>query len=92
MKCPECGKENISDQAEVCPSCGHPIAAVTIEKTGKKWKKFLLLSGLICIIGAILLMAGLNSSAGEVAVGIILLFGGFIGLITSRIGAWWYHG
>lgn len=24
IKCPECGKE-ISDKAEVCPSCGYPV-------------------------------------------------------------------
>jgi len=27
INCPECGKENISDQAENCPSCGFPIKA-----------------------------------------------------------------
>lgn len=25
IKCPECGKENISDQAFSCPNCGYPI-------------------------------------------------------------------
>ena len=25
VKCPECGKENISDSAETCPSCGYAI-------------------------------------------------------------------
>ncbi len=25
MKCPECGRENVSDSAESCPECGYPI-------------------------------------------------------------------
>lgn len=27
IKCPECGKENVSDMAESCPSCGYGIKA-----------------------------------------------------------------
>lgn len=27
IKCPECGKENVSDSAEMCPSCGFGIKA-----------------------------------------------------------------
>lgn len=27
IKCPECGKENISDSAEMCPACGYGIKA-----------------------------------------------------------------
>ena len=25
IKCPECGKENVSDSAAACPSCGYGI-------------------------------------------------------------------
>lgn len=25
IKCPECGRENVSDKAETCPCCGYPI-------------------------------------------------------------------
>ena len=25
IKCPECGKENVSDLAAACPSCGYGI-------------------------------------------------------------------
>lgn len=25
VKCPECGRENVSDSAEVCPECGYGI-------------------------------------------------------------------
>lgn len=27
IKCPECGRENVSDSAEVCPDCGYGIKA-----------------------------------------------------------------
>ena len=27
VKCPECGKENVSDSAEACPECGFGIKA-----------------------------------------------------------------
>lgn len=27
VKCPECGKENVSDSAEMCPECGYGIKA-----------------------------------------------------------------
>lgn len=25
VKCPECGRENVSDTAEACPNCGYAI-------------------------------------------------------------------
>lgn len=31
IKCPECGKE-VSDKADVCPSCGYPIKKVEEKK------------------------------------------------------------
>ena len=27
IKCPECGRENVSDKAEMCPDCGYGIKA-----------------------------------------------------------------
>ena len=27
IKCPECGRENVSDSAESCPECGYGIKA-----------------------------------------------------------------
>lgn len=27
IKCPECGRENVSDSAEMCPDCGYGIRA-----------------------------------------------------------------
>ena len=36
IKCPECGRDNVSSQAESCPNCGYPISEtfnVTYQKT-----------------------------------------------------------
>lgn len=40
MKCPECERE-ISDQAKICPHCGHPIAALqaALENSVKEKKR-----------------------------------------------------
>ena len=27
VKCPECGRENVSDSAEACPDCGYGLKA-----------------------------------------------------------------
>lgn len=35
IKCPECGKE-ISDKAEVCPSCGYPVDEIGKKSADKK--------------------------------------------------------
>ena len=42
-KCPECGQQ-ISDKANVCPNCGHPIAYENVKTNfssflRKKWVK-----------------------------------------------------
>lgn len=36
IKCPECGKENVSDSAEMCPDCGYGIKAHFAEIERKK--------------------------------------------------------
>ena len=36
IKCPECGRENVSDTAEACPNCGYGIKK-HFEKLN--WKK-----------------------------------------------------
>ena len=54
MKCPECGKENVSDSAETCPECGYSIRRYIEQKKReeknkeeqiKKEKRFKELSG-----------------------------------------------
>lgn len=85
IKCPEC-KKQVSDMSPSCPSCGHPIKAMTIEKTGKKWKGLKLLSVGLIVLGIVL---GLNNypTAGGI-LGVI----GFWMLPVAFIGAWWHHG
>lgn len=34
IKCPECGRENVSDSAEACPDCGYGINI--LKKLSKK--------------------------------------------------------
>lgn len=38
VKCPECGRENVSDNAEACPECGYGIKVHfdKIKKTEEK--------------------------------------------------------
>jgi len=52
MKCPECSKQ-ISDKAEVCPSCGYPIKKQTPEGKFQKWRekrlKYLVILCLACL-------------------------------------------
>ena len=36
IKCPECGRENVSDSAESCPGCGYGIKAHCQEVLEKK--------------------------------------------------------
>jgi hypothetical protein len=66
ITCPECTRE-ISDQAATCPGCGVSIAGqasaggnnsapkrpVTIEETGKKYKKQMLLSAAVMCAGVV---------------------------------------
>lgn len=36
IKCPECGKPNVSDKALSCPECGYPITSIIIPQEYKK--------------------------------------------------------
>ena len=40
IKCPECGRENVSDKAEMCPDCGYGIKAhfemIEVEKEQRR--------------------------------------------------------
>ena len=88
IKCPSCGKE-ISDQAKSCPQCGHPISAVTVELTSKKWKKYKLNAiGAFCI-GLFLVILGPSTSPAFSVIGGLLLVTGVILGIIGRFGAWW---
>lgn len=92
IPCPECKKE-ISDKAGSCPTCGHPITAVTIEITGKKWKtwKIYSLSAIGFGIGFLSLWAFYGSEWLGI-LGLLLILGGIIGCFFSVILSWWHHG
>ena len=84
IDCPDCGKQ-VSDQASACPACAHPIRAITIEATGKKWKAQQLAFGALILLGFILVFS-------YPAFGGLLCIAGLTGVIRARVGAWWQHG
>lgn len=52
VKCPECGKENVSDQAVACPECGYKInkANLGAKSKSRKPKIVIILAILIALI------------------------------------------
>lgn len=91
IKCDECGKD-ISEKAEICPSCGNPIKAkesqinkVEIEQTNKKWKKTGCLSVVIAIIA--LMTMGKSVPLGFFILVVAVIIGQY-----ARFGAWWTNG
>ena len=91
IKCKECGKD-ISDRAPMCPFCGITKQPLIIEQTGKKWKRVILISSLILIVGILILFSGAgNNNDSLVGFGVFLGFIGFLGLIVGRFGRWWHH-
>jgi len=80
--CPSCG--TAINGANFCSSCGSP-ATVTIEKTGKKWKK-------LTVIGAGCIVGGLLGLALFGPIGALLFLIGLPVLIYTSIGKWWHHG
>jgi hypothetical protein len=105
IACPECARE-ISDQAATCPGCGLSIASqasarsnstpkrpVTIEETGKKYKKQMLLSAAMMCAGVVWAVGSANTPGpGGSAVPVLLIFFGLVWFIVARIAAWWNHG
>ena len=87
-KCPVCGRD-VSDQAESCPNCGHPLknsSVQTIQQTSKQWK-------LLTIGSIVLIVVGLASLGREsFGIGQALLAFCFIIFFAARVGAWWTNG
>lgn len=59
IKCPECGRQ-ISDKANICPNCGHPIAYENVKDNlnsiiKQKWVKIV---GIIIAIFIVLRIIG----------------------------------
>jgi hypothetical protein len=100
IKCPECNGD-VSDKAAACPHCGYPTGRTArgpgpvqvIEKTGRGWKAVRVLGWLLIVIGVLVLRAGRAAhDSGRAPVGWWIAGAGVACLITSRAGAWWYHG
>ena len=100
IKCPECERD-VSSKATACPSCGYPLSPTAqappsvqvIEGTGKGWKTIRALGWLLILAGAVVLVWGLEAgSARGVTLGWGICGAGVGCLVTSRAGAWWYHG
>jgi len=95
-KCPECSGD-VSDKAASCPHCGYPTRAPgraqIIEKTGRGWKAIRFLGWLLVIVGALILRARpvTHVSTGR-SLGWLIAGTGVACLVTSKMGAWWYHG
>ncbi len=85
IKCQECDKE-ISDQAEACPGCGHPIKpvkseppTVTVEGIKKSHAGLKAIGFIAIVIGLIWTMSGSGKTIGPA-----LLLGGFVVFIIAR--------
>lgn len=89
IKCPECKRE-VSDRAPSCPSCGNPLAATTVEQTGKEWKTLKLIGAALSILGVIVLLG--NRQDGLSAFGAAVFVTGVAVFIGAGIAAWWHHG
>lgn len=105
IACQECSRE-VSTQATSCPHCGAPVAAAaaearaagarltTVQGTSKRLKLHQLTSGLLVIIGAMLVMNATMWSPGARGGGIggLLLLVGFAWAVITRVRMWWHHG
>lgn len=93
-RCPDCGKD-VSDQANSCPNCGHPIKAVVIEQTAKKYKAMQLVGILLIVIGIISIFNGSGGSSSDMfgfSPGpTFFILAGIICYIAARAQTWWHH-
>lgn len=71
----------------------------TIERTGKKWKAWMLLGAItmvLSVLGAIGAVAIANIAPDQAATALLLsalvFFVGFVMFLIGLIGGWWYHG
>lgn len=60
---------------------------VVTEQTSKRYKGFMLLGGICCCIGVVVMVKGDSPAAGAA-----FFLGGLITYIAARAGAWWNHG
>ena len=96
VPCQECKRE-ISSAAVACPHCGYPTRSAgrvqIIEKTGRGWKAIRLLGWLLVTGGVLMLRASRATHAADARqFGWLIAGAGVACIVTSKAGAWWYHG
>ena len=100
IECAEC-RADVSDKAAACPHCGYPMGPAgrgsgrvkLIEKTGRGWKAIRVLGWLLILGGALALHGGrATHDSRRALVGWWIAAAGVACLVTSRAGAWSYHG
>lgn len=84
IACPDCGAK-VSDRAPTCVQCGRPIAALTIEATGKLWKA-------VQLVGALIVLASFPACLLMPAASVLVFLVGTLIFAGGRVSAWWYHG
>src|SRR5260370_16655063 len=85
------------DKAAACPHCGYPMPRAgrvqIIEKTGRGWKAIRLLGWLLVTGGVLILRASPATHAVDARrFGWLIAGAGVACIVTSKVGAWWYHG
>jgi hypothetical protein len=92
IACPDCST-SVSDAAPACPKCGRPIAATTIEQTGKNVKGTQLLGAMLTIGGCVTTIAH-ASDAGSMAglYGSLAFVAGLLIFTWARLRGWWQYG
>jgi hypothetical protein len=97
IHCPECNTE-VSNNAELCPKCGNPIAQKNNNQTIQKRKPLklhLIIAIGIFIIGGVIIYSSLNSNftiysfPGYSVFGIILMLAVIIWLSIVTFLNWW---
>ena len=102
-RCSACDRE-VSPKAEVCPGCGHPLAAErdmvagrrvqTIERTSKHYKGLILIGASSICVGVFSCVASCNENPTPWwgTVGLWFFMAGVMLYVGARIAAWWHHG
>jgi uncharacterized protein YbaR (Trm112 family) len=89
LLCPNC-KTKISTLAGACPSCGRPLAMVTIQQTARMYRAVQATGAVLTLTGIALLIAGVvvtERTAFNIA-GSLTTAIGIIVFAVGRISVW----